>query len=391
VKFSIHAAAALLGAAVFAPALPAADGVPPAIERILQVGREGAGNAEAAVAWRTLAAQGPETILTILPHVSTDKPLAANWLRTAVEAIAGKTTAAGKPLPKTELEAFVRDRKNSPAGRFLAYELLVRADDTAPERLLPGMLEDPSAGLRRLAIQRRLQPAQKQLSGDGKEAALAEIRKLFTLARDKDQVDDIVALLKKHGDKPDLTKHFGFVTGWWLIGPFDNVNGVGYDKAYPPETKVDLAALPIGKDGKTPLAWTAHTTTDPLGQVDLNKAIAKHMGAVGYAYVAVESPAETQAEFRTGCNNAVKVFLNGKLVASSPIYHNGTRMDHYTAPVTLRKGRNEVLLKVCQNEQTENWAQDWGFQFRICDAIGGALPLTYLPPVLDDQPAKEKP
>ena len=40
----------------------------------------------------------------------------------------------------------------------------------------------------------------------------------------------------------------------------------------------------------------------------------------------------------------------------------------------LRKGRNEVLLKVCQNEQKDDWAQTWSFQARLCDALGGAVP-----------------
>jgi hypothetical protein len=31
------------------------------------------------------------------------------------------------------------------------------------------------------------------------------------------------------------------------------------------------------------------------------------------------------------------------------------------------------LLKLCQNEQKEDWAQDWHFQLRICDASGAAV------------------
>jgi len=32
------------------------------------------------------------------------------------------------------------------------------------------------------------------------------------------------------------------------------------------------------------------------------------------------------------------------------------------------------LIKVCQNNQTDSWAQTWSFQARVCDATGGALP-----------------
>ena len=46
---------------------------------------------------------------------------------------------------------------------------------------------------------------------------------------------------------------------------------------------------------------------------------------------------------------------------------------------TLKAGRNEVLIKVCQNEQKDDWAQAWSFQLRLCDAIGGAIPFKVLP------------
>jgi hypothetical protein len=39
----------------------------------------------------------------------------------------------------------------------------------------------------------------------------------------------------------------------------------------------------------------------------------------------------------------------------------------------LKKGRNEILVKICQNEQTEDWAQTWDFQLRVCDALGTAV------------------
>ena len=43
---------------------------------------------------------------------------------------------------------------------------------------------------------------------------------------------------------------------------------------------------------------------------------------------------------------------------------------------------NEILIKVCQNEQTENWAQSWMFQLRLCDATGVAVPFTVVAPAV---------
>ena len=54
-------------------------------------------------------------------------------------------------------------------------------------------------------------------------------------------------------------------------------------------------------------------------------------------------------------------------------------VDQYIAKAMLKAGRNELLLKVCQNEQKEDWAQQWKFQVRLCDAVGAAVPYTPIP------------
>jgi hypothetical protein len=50
-------------------------------------------------------------------------------------------------------------------------------------------------------------------------------------------------------------------------------------------------------------------------------------------------------------------------------------MDQHVGRGKLRTGRNEILVKVCQNEQPEEWAQVWSFQLRVCDPTGGKVPL----------------
>ncbi|MBI3406864.1 MAG: hypothetical protein HY040_00725 [Planctomycetes bacterium] len=50
-------------------------------------------------------------------------------------------------------------------------------------------------------------------------------------------------------------------------------------------------------------------------------------------------------------------------------------MDQHAGKGTLNKGRNEILIKVCQNEEKETWAEPWSFQLRICDDLGAAVPV----------------
>jgi hypothetical protein len=48
-------------------------------------------------------------------------------------------------------------------------------------------------------------------------------------------------------------------------------------------------------------------------------------------------------------------------------------LDQYRMRGQLKAGKNTILIKLCQNEQTEEWAQRWQFQLRVCDATGTAV------------------
>jgi hypothetical protein len=113
--------------------------------------------------------------------------------------------------------------------------------------------------------------------------------------------------------------------------------------------------------------------------VDLNKVVGKEKGAIAYAFAVVDSPRDQPVEVHAGCFNALKIFLNGKEIYARDEYHHGIDIDQHVGKGVLKAGRNALLLKVCQNEQTEEWAQTWGFQARLCDATGLGVPFTQVP------------
>jgi hypothetical protein len=353
------------------------------LARLKAVGREGAGNTAAATAWKEVVRRGPSALPAILEAMDDADTTSANWLRTAVDAVAERALTAGEPLPVEQLERFIRQTRHNGAARRLAYEWLCRVDPKAPGRLLPDMLQDPSPELRRDAVAVVIKEAQVCLDDGDKDAARQTYRRALTGACDKDQVDHIVNELDKLGVKVDVPAHFGFVRHWLLVAPFDNHNGVGFNRAYPPEKGVDPKAVyKAKKDAEA--RWTTFTTEDRYGVVDLNKTLGKQHGVVAYAYAVLESPKERPVQLRAGSMNAIKIFLNGQEVYHRDEYHHGMEMDQHMAQATLKAGRNELLVKVCQNEQTENWAQDWKFQVRLCDAVGAAVPYT----VTTDNPPK---
>jgi hypothetical protein len=346
------------------------------LAKIKAVGKEGAGNVEAAAAWKELVRLGPAVLPELLSALDEIGPIPANWLRAAAEQIRDDALAAKVALPVGKLEAFVRDTRHAGSSRRLAYELLVRVDPGAPDRLLPGMLDDPGAELRRDAVARLLIDAVALTKTKDPSAADA-CKKVLRHARDRDQVELAAKQLKALGIDVDLTAHFGFITHWLVAGPFDNSRGAGFSKILGPETGVDPKAVYVGKEKKE-VRWQPHTTTAKLGVVDFNKIYGEQKGVVGFAYAVVTSATERPIELRAASNDAVRIYLNGKEVYFREEYHHGIGLDQHVGKGTLKVGRNEILVKVCQNEQSDDWARLWSFQLRICDAIGGAVPVTEL-------------
>jgi hypothetical protein len=368
--------ATALAAIIAAPTAEGAESLPSALATLKQVGHQAAGNRAATQAWAIVAAADTAQMPTILAALDDADPLTANYLGSAIDAVAERALAKGQKLPHDELQQFVLDPAHTPRSRRLAFDWLAKVDPTAPDRLIPGFLNDPCLELRREAVARLFTEGTRLVenaaSHERKRAAgIAVLRRAFEAARDLDQIERLDEELTKLKQEVDLSRHFGFITSWQLIGPFENRNGVGFDAVYPPEKQVDFSAHYPGKLPE--VSWLAYTSTDRKGIVDLNQALGKDMGCAGYAAAEFYGSRKQEVDMRWGSANASKLWVNGKLIAQHQVYHTGAMIDQYQSRVTLQPGRNLILLKICQNEQTQKWAQVWEFQFRICDAIGTAI------------------
>ena len=337
------------------------------LKSLRAVGPQGAGHREAAQAAQAAAQADARQLVSILAAMDGANPIATNWLAGVAEAVAQRAVSDGT-LPIEALEAFLADTKHSPRGRRLAYELILLVDRSAESRLIPPLLNDPSLELRRDAVALALSDAAKVKE---KEAQLEAYQRAFHSSRDHDQIKAAADKIKELGGKVDLPLHYGFIQTWRVVGPFDNVGDKGWDVAYPPEEAVDFKGRYQGQKGE--VRWIETTSSDEHGAVDLNKVLANHKGAIAYAAAEFVSDKDQEVDLRLGCINANKIWLNGELLTANHVYHANTSIDQYTARGRLKKGKNLILLKIAQNEQTEPWAQAWMFQLRVCDSIGTAV------------------
>jgi hypothetical protein len=343
-----------------------------ALRALRAVGPEGQGNIEASAAWPAAAAVHPDDLTQVLQAMQDAGPLAHNWLRTAFDHAAQQALNHGQSLPQEALESFLRDVSHDPRARWLAFEWLSRLDAPRAQRLLSGLLDDPGAELRRAAVDQLMQRAAQLAAEKHPDQAKAAYSTALQSARDPDQINTLASTLKGLGAPVSLPELFGWISHWQVIGPFDNANRQGFDTPFPPEREANFEAQYPGKTG--PVRWQPHTASGDYGVVDLNPPLGMLKEVTGYAAATFFAGDAGPAEVRLGCKNAWKLWFNGTFIFGRDEYHRAMEIDQYRFPIQLRPGPNTLLLKICQNEQVEDWTKEWEFQLRITDPQGKPIP-----------------
>ena len=314
----------------------------------------------AAKAIKQLSQANDITLIQSLTAMKGATPVGRNWLSGLANSLyrkSGKSQTA-------ELGKFLADQNQDGEARYIVFEWLTTKNDTLRAELLANMNEDSSPELRFLSIEEAMKD----------KLETKKLSSLLESARHPSQVVSIIEKLKELGDTVDQSMQLGFLPNWRLIGPFDHVGSLNFNKVFPVESDWAKGALKDEYQGKTGIVqWKEEVTRAPDGAVDLAAIYANEKGCIIYATTEFESEKDQDAEVRLGCINGNKIWVNGKLVMSNEVYHTGTQIDQYSEPIRLKAGENQILLKLCQNEQKDAWAQVFHFQLRICDSTGKAI------------------
>ncbi len=154
---------------------------------------------------------------------------------------------------------------------------------------------------------------------------------------------------------------------WMLIGPFDNENGIGHDRVYPPEQEIDFGKSYPGKDGKV-ARWQPTRAADWAPVVDLAQYCQPKDYATAYAACYVTLPEARDVQICLGSNDWAKLWVNGALVLNShPANGRPVLLDDDIVPIKMPAGASRILLKI------SNLAKSWGFCFRVTDTSGNPL------------------
>lgn len=145
-----------------------------------------------------------------------------------------------------------------------------------------------------------------------------------------------------------LSSNRSTLRDWWVLGPFPDPNhGEGYTRIYPPEQKIDLDARYDGAYSAE-IGWRHYHSTDRVVNLTQALALDPKGGAVAYAMTFVYATREQQVDALLVTPNA-KLWVNGELVFgryNRPNYYEMRDPFGYTRSVLLKKGWNQVLLKL---------------------------------------------
>jgi penicillin V acylase-like amidase (Ntn superfamily) len=151
----------------------------------------------------------------------------------------------------------------------------------------------------------------------------------------KDIPDEALEILAQYPEAPTMY----YLTDWEVAGPY-----MQKDK-----NCTELFDIPLGQElPGTEVPWRLM----PMGQnqvyLDLSGALNGGEQRVAYLRTQIESTEETLTRLEIYSDDGVKAWLNGKLVHANNVMR-GISPKPDMIEVTLKKGTNQLMLKVTQN------------------------------------------
>jgi len=242
-------------------------------------------------------------------------------------------------------------------------ELLELAQTDAEKRLvLQGLGQVPAFPALQMAaayldsshLKAAAEAAVVAIAGSTGDSHPAETRSLLQRLRERTEADSlaqkaqrIVAYIDRYDDH---------LTTWQVAGPYSKKEVDLFDYAFAPEKHPDAVSwqrMPDSTDAQRP--WL----------LELDKLFGGD-DRVAYLRTRVWSEREQEVQLQLGSDDAVKAWLDGKLVHANKVFR-GVAPVQDTVAVILKSGWNELMLKIVQA------GGGWGACARFRHADGSAV------------------
>ncbi|MBN1344247.1 MAG: HEAT repeat domain-containing protein [Phycisphaerae bacterium] len=284
-------------------------------------------------------------------------PAVAGMIRIA-EKLEGSNRPEALRIYHQALKLATRDKEIKPALDRLAK----LADPSSFEAILPMLSR---GGAQANAAEAMMAIASK-LPDDKKTAGIDALKKALAIKPNSGHAKGAMEKLRAWGVDIDIAREAGFVTHWWVVGPFPSPDKKMFDGKAFPEDKVDLAAK--AKEGDTEYVWKKVHIGSSDGIMNLRETVASADNVAGYCYAEVTSPEAQNVLFKMGSDDDVVCWLNGKKIHANKV-DRGIAVDADVVKTRLEKGVNRILLKIL------NGGSHWQMCLRITDPQNKPLKL----------------
>lgn len=258
------------------------------------------------------------------------------------------------------------DHKYDPLTQKDYYQLFAFFNNV-PEKGVPRYLskqyriDTPSMFIGTPAQQQQLKPLADKLA-----AAQAEINRI------KQSPETAIAQQAWEHAQNAVADKLPSLDLWHYLGPIrDGSFDLAFDSTYEPEREIRLDKAYLNNMQH----WTPHPEWDDARPHTLPEG-----GNTSYLYRAIHSPTQQTVTLSFGSDDAIKAWLNGAQILANKAMR-GVAADQDKIPVTLRPGKNELLVKIINNTGPA------AFYFRIVEA---SLPAE-IASILTANPAERSP
>ncbi len=158
-----------------------------------------------------------------------------------------------------------------------------------------------------------------------------------------------------------IIRQFGSIeqSPWKMIGPFDNADGKGHQKVYPPEKEIQFTATYTGAEGQEVKWQDVGRFKD--GEVQTLNIFPQNEYILCYLYRTIEVDRDMPATLFLGSDDSLKVWLNGQILHEFGAQRTmPDKKDE--VQVQLHRGVNTLLLKV------GNLISAYAFYFQLSTA-----------------------
>jgi hypothetical protein len=186
----------------------------------------------------------------------------------------------------------------------------------------------PTAGVAAVRIAYRLRDTHKKLARQALERVITEVNHDDVRQRAQEVLND-------------MDRFEGHLLNWLVVGPFVEKGKDGtavYDMVFDPEK-------PDAQD----VQWVVLDKGIGTWDINLEAMLGSHDHCAAYLRTRVWCPQEQDAALEMGADDAVKAWLNGKLVYEKWTQNSAAPRQH-RAEVRLKQGWNDLLLKAVDFE-----------------------------------------